>query len=180
MERGASPLLYDILIALVDYYAPLLEGAEQNIRHIEEDLFSEDTRHILNEIALARRDLIAMRRILKPQQEVIRQLARGNWPFIHEELTIYWGDIADHLAQHQAMLDEQIEVVSGLWETIDTLASHHIDEVVRVLTIITVLTLPLSLLSTIFSMNVEFPFRSYLSLFFIVIGAGVTLTADLL
>lgn len=180
LERGASPLLYDILSALVDYCVPILGRAEQTIRHIEQDLFNEDTRHTLNEIALIRRDLIAIRRILKPQQEVIRELVRGNWPFIHDDLNIYWDDIAAHLAQHQATLDEQIEVVGGLSETIDTLASHRIDEVVRVLTIITVLTLPLSLLSTIFSMNVEMPYRTHPLLFFVVISAGVALTAILL
>jgi magnesium transporter len=179
MGRGASPLLYELLSRLVDSIMPLAQRYDHDIHHIEANLFSSDTRHILNEIALVRRDLIALRHITRPQVPVIRQLAEGNWPWIHDDLTLYWHDIGDTLAVLESRLDENIEVVSGLSETIDTLASHRIDEVVRVLTIITVLTLPLTLLSTIFSMNVVLPFEEHPASFFVVIAFGVLLTATL-
>jgi magnesium transporter len=99
---------------------------------------------------------------------------------MREDITLYWSDIYDSLAKLQARLDEHVEVVSGLSETIDTLASHRIDEVVRVLTIITVLTLPLSLLSTVFGMNVVLPYEKHPAVFVVVIGFGVALTAVLL
>ncbi|MBI3244235.1 MAG: magnesium transporter CorA family protein [Chloroflexi bacterium] len=179
MGRGASPLLYHLLDAFIGYNFPLVQRLDHEIHHIEDNLFSNDTRHILNEIALVRRELIALRRILRPQLDVIASLATGNWPFIHDDLTLYWGDINDRLKQTQSMLDEHIEVVDGLSDTIDTLASHRIDEVVRVLTIITVLTLPLTLLSTIFSMNVVLPFKEHPASFYVVIAFGVALTAAL-
>ncbi len=179
LGRGASPLLYDLLDAFIGYSFPLVQRLDHEIHHIEENLFGNDTRHILNEIALVRRELIALRRILRPQLDVIGMLATGNWPFIHDDLTLYWGDISDRLKQIHSMLDEHLEVVDGLSDTIDTLASHRIDEVVRVLTIITVLTLPLTLLSTIFSMNVVLPFKDHPASFFVVIVFGVALTATL-
>lgn len=179
LGRGASPLLYELLSRLVESVMPLAQRYDHDIQHIEANLFSSDTRHILTEIALARRDLIALRHIVRPQLPVIRQLAAGNWAWIHDDLTLYWNDIGDTLALLQSRLDENIEVVSGLSETIDTLASHRIDEVVRVLTIITVLTLPLTLLSTIFSMNVVLPFETHPAAFFVVITLGILLTATL-
>jgi len=179
MGRGASPLLYELLIRFVNYGLPLTQRFDHDLQHIEKNLFNSDTRHILNEIAIVRRDLIALRHIVKPQLPITRALAEGNWPWIHEDLTLYWSDISDHLAQLQARLDEHIDVVSGLSETIDTLASHRIDEVVRVLTIITVLTLPLSLLSTVFGMNIVLPFKDHPAAFFAVVGFGVALTATL-
>ena len=179
MGRGASPLLYELLNRFLESIMPLPEGFDHDIRHIEANLFSSDTRHILNEIALARRDLIALRHILRPQLPVIRALADGEWSWMHEELTLYWSDIYDSLARLEARLDEHVEVVGGLSETIDTLASHRIDEVVRVLTIITVLTLPLTLLSTVFSMNVVLPYENHPAVFFAVVILGVTLTAAL-
>lgn len=181
MDRGASPLLYDLLNALVDYCFPILNKVDQQIRHVEARLFRDEPHHLLSEIALVRRDVIALRRILNPQLDVIRKLEQGNWPFIHEDLDLYWSDIGDHLAQLRAMLDEQVEVICGLSETVDTLASHRIDRVVQVLTVITMLTLPLSLLSTVFSMNVRLPFYDSPVVFFVsVIAVALVITLLLL
>ena len=179
MAGGASPLLYELLNALVNDCFPLTAHMDREIRHIEDNLFDNDTRHILGELAMIRRELISTRRILRPQLETIRQLEQGRWGFIHEELDPYWGDISDHLLQLRWMLDEQMEVVNGLSDTIDTLASHRIDEVVRLLTVVTVLTLPLTLLATVFGMNIALPFAQHPLLFFIVVGFGLTLTTVL-
>jgi magnesium transporter len=176
MEGGASPLLYHMLSALVDGCFPIVRSVDEKLRHIEGHIFADDTRHLLFELAEIRRNIISIRRILHPQLEVIRELEKGNWPFIHEELDIYWGDIGDHLAQLCAMLEEDAEVVGGLSETVDTLASHRIDEVVRLLTIVTVLTLPLTLLATIFGMNIVMPFSEHPLLFFSILGVGIALT----
>jgi magnesium transporter len=179
MERGASPLLYELLKRLVVGLAPLVNKYEPAIHHIEANLFSSDTRHLLNEIAETRRDLIALRHILRPQLPVIKALADGDWPWIHEDLTIYWKDLANSLAQVTAQVEEFVDMIGGLSETVDTLASHRIDEVVRVLTIITVLTLPVNVVSTIFSMNVALPNERDPLTFFVVVGTGVMLTAAL-
>ena len=179
MGRGASPLLYELLNALVDECFPLAERMDRDIRHVEDNLFDNDTRHVLDELAVIRRELIATRRILHPQVETVRRLVEGRWAFIHEELDPYWSDITDHLSQLRWILDEQMEVVNGLSDTIDTLASHRIDEVVRLLTVVTVLTLPLTVLATIFGMNVALPFAEHPLLFFVVVGLGLALTITL-
>jgi len=180
MERGASPLLHYLLNMLVDYCFPIIHLVGKNLRHIEDNMFHNDTRHILYEVAVVRRDIIALCSILQPQLDVVGKLVRGNWPFIHEELDPYWGDISDHLAQLCSILDEYTEVIAGLSETIDTLASHRIDEVVRLLTIVTVLTLPLTLLATIFGMNIIMPMAEHPLLFYTVIGLGLAVTVWLL
>lgn len=175
MGHGASPLLYHLLSALVESCFPIVHKVNHQIRHIEEHLFTEQIRHVLNDIAVVRRDIIALRRTLDPQLDTIRALARGNWAFIHEDLNLYWGDISDHLTQLCSLLDSYAEIVAGLSETIDTLASHRIDEVMRLLTIVTVLTLPLTLLATIFGMNVVMPYADHPLLFFALIGIGFLL-----
>jgi magnesium transporter len=149
---------------------------DHNLRHIEEHIFDEDTRHLLRELAEIRRNIIVLRRILHPQLDIVRGLEQGNWSFLHDELDLYWGDIGDHLAQYCSLLDEDAEVVSGLSDTVDTLASHRIDEVVRLLTIVTILSLPLSLLATIFGMNILMPFAEHPLLFFLLISTGIILT----
>jgi magnesium transporter len=173
MERGASPLLYHLLDVLMNASYPYVHDQNHRLRQIEARLFQENTNSVLQEIASLRRSLIALRRILDPQVGTIHQLEVGSWPFIHEDLDIYWGDLGDHLSQLCAMLDENSEVISGLSETIDTLASHRIDEVVRLLTIVTVLTLPLTLLATLFGMNIALPYSEHPLLFFAILGLGL-------
>jgi len=176
MGQGASPLLYEVLNRLVDYCYPILHKVNENIRHIEHNLFGNDTPHILQEVAIVRRDVISIRHILHPQLDVIRQLEQGNWPFIHDDLDLYWGDIGDHLLQLRSLLDEHTEVIAGLSETIDTLASHRIDEIVRLLTIVTLLSVPLTVLTTIFGMNVQLPYGSHPLPFFIITVVGLLIT----
>lgn len=180
LGRGASPLLYDVLRCLITGYQPLLAEVDQALRQVEQRLFGDDTRHLLTEIAVTRRNIIALRRMLKPQVDVMRELARGSWGFIHEDLDLYWDDLGDLLAQMRATLDEQYEVVSGLSDTVDTLASHRIDDVVRLLTIATIVTLPLTVISTIFSMNVLVPGGRHPLLFFGVVGLSLAITGGVL
>lgn len=180
MRSGASPLLYRLLNALVDYCFPIVYAVDRNLRQIENKLFRENTHRVLNEIAIIRRDIISLRRIINPQVDIVQTLEAGNWPFIHEELDIYWGDIGDHLLVLKSMLEEHAEVVSGLSETIDTLASHRIDEVVSLLTVVTIITLPLTLLATIFGMNIIMPYSEHPLLFYSVVAAGLVLTGLLI
>ena len=177
MCNGASPLLYALLKHLVESCYPILHQVNHDIRHIERNLFSNDTPHILREIAEARRDVIALRHILQPQLDILRHLEVGDWPFIHGELDPYWGDVGDQLAQLQSRLEEHNEVLGSLSDTIDTLSSHRIDEVVRLLTIITLLTVPLTVLSTIFGMNVQLPYGGHPLPFYLINVVGIILTA---
>lgn len=181
MGCGASLLLYEILHNLINYCFPILDKVNQNIRHIEDHLFQAETEHILQDIAIVRRDVIALRHILRPQYDVIHALEQGNWPFIHDDLTLYWSNLGDHLARLKAMLDEQIDVVNGLSDTLDTLASHRIDGVVRILTLITILTAPLTLLATIFGINVDLLPKEFHPLLFLMVNViGISLTLLLL
>lgn len=176
MGHGASPLLYHILNKLVDYCFPIVHKVVNNVHHIEENLFNNDVQHLLHEVAIQRRDIIVLRSIFKSQQNNIQALINGNWSFIQEQLDPYWGDIGDHLAQLCLLMEQYAEVIDGLSDTLDTLASHRIDEVVRLLTITTVLTLPVTLLATVFGMNVVMPGAEHPLLFFSIVILGILLT----
>lgn len=179
MGSGASPLLYHILNTLFDEVFPMIHGVSAQLRHVEQILFNKNTQPLLHEVSVLRRDIIVLRSILKSQLDVILGLIRGNWPFIEDHLDPYWGDIGDHLQQQCAALDTNAEVVGVLAETLDTLASHRIDEVVRLLTLTTILTLPVTLLATIFGMNVVMPYNSHPLLFFGLILAAILITGGM-
>ncbi|NPV66218.1 MAG: magnesium transporter CorA family protein [Anaerolineae bacterium] len=157
MGRGASRLFYAVIDSLVDYILPILYKVDANIRAVEENLFTENLRQVIEDITLLRRDIIALRRIIRPQIAIVANLEKVDRAFIHEELDVYFGDIVDHLQKASDLLADHDEVIAVLANSADTLASHRINEVIRILTVISVIMLPLTLISSVYGMNVDLP-----------------------
>jgi len=157
LGRSSGYLLYHIIDRLVNYCFPILNRITDNIDDIEEVIFTEAVPETVRSISLLRRDLISFRRVIRPQIPVIEILEKEDYPFFKEEQEIYFGDIADHVRKIWDGLEDCKEVVDGLAETSNWLTSHRIQEVMRVLTIITVVLAPLTLISGIFGMNVFLP-----------------------
>lgn len=157
LGRGANHAFYTIIDQLVDYIFPILRKVDGNIRRIEEEVFTADTPVAVREISLVRRDVIALRRIIRQQVPIVEQLERVEHPIIHDDLEEYFGDIADHLYKARDIIDENFEIISILADTADTLASHRINEVMRILTVISVIMLPLTLLTSFYGMNIPLP-----------------------
>jgi magnesium transporter len=157
MGQGASRLLHDAIDRLVDYLFPILYKVDANIREIEEDIFVEDMPGVVQEISIVRRDIIALQRIVKPQITIVANLEHKDRPFIREELDVYFGDVLDHLYKAWDMLEDHRDVIEGLSDTANTLTSYRINEVMKILTIISVIMLPLTLLSGIYGMNIALP-----------------------
>ena len=157
MGRGASHLLHDVVDRLVDYCFPILYKVDANIQEIEEDIFTEDVAGVVQEISWLRRDIIALQRIVKPQIAIVANLEHKDRPFIREELDVYFGDVLDHLYKAWDMLEDHRDVIEGLSDTANTLTTYRINEVMKILTIISVIMLPLTLLSGIYGMNIALP-----------------------
>jgi magnesium transporter len=181
MGRGAGRLLYTILDGMVDYNFSMLRKLDSKIRAIEENMFTQDMRHIVQDISLVRRDIIALRRVVKPQISIVGNLERKDRPFIQEELDVYFGDIADGFSRAWDILEDYREVIEGLSETSDSVTSYRINDVMRVLTLISVIMLPLTLISGIYGMNLEWlPAADTFYGFFIIIGVMVVIAGGML
>jgi magnesium transporter len=169
MGRGASGLLHDVMDRLVDYCFPILYKVDANIREIEEDVFTEEVPGVVQELSWVRRDIIALQRTVKPQIAIVANLENEDRPFIREGLDVYFGDVLDHLYKARDMLEDQRDVIEGLSDTANTLTSYRLNEVIKILTIISVIMLPLTLLSGIYGMNLELPLDENSPLSFVVI-----------
>jgi magnesium transporter len=180
LDGGASHAFYYILDLLVDYVFPIMRRTDSNIRSIEETVFTADAREVIREIAVLRRDIIALRRIIRQQVPILQSLERMTHPIIQEELEDYFGDILDHLNRARDMIDEDYEIIASLSETADTLVSHRINGVIRVLTVFSVIMLPLTLLSSIYGMNINLPFADHQNAFLILSGIMVTIAIGML
>jgi magnesium transporter len=180
LGRGANHAFYTVIDQLVDYVLPIVSKVDTNIRTLEEDIFVGDTRQVIRDISLVRRDIIALRRIVRQQVPIIENLERIDHPIITEDLEEYFGDIADHIHRARDMIDENYEIINNLADTASTLASHRINEVMRILTVISVIMLPLTLISSIYGMNVPLPLEDDATSFFIIAGLMLLVTVAML
>jgi magnesium transporter len=179
LSRGANDAFYYIIDQLVDYIFPILDKVDSNIRTIEETIFTANTRTIIRDIAIVRRDVIALRRIIRHQVPIVETLQSTEHPIIREDLEEYFGDIVDHLHKARDIIDEDAEIIGGLAETTNIVVNHHLNEVIRILTVISVIILPLTLVSSIYGMNfAKLPLDDH-PLGFIIIN-GVMLTIAIL
>lgn len=157
MARGPGYLLYRIIDALMKSCFPMLYHVDDHLAQIEGRIFGRDARATVQELSFVRRDIIALRRILRPNLPALRELEGQERAFLRLDEAIYFGDVADGLAKLWDMLEEQKEIVKGLNATLDSLTSHRINEVMKILTVISVLLLPMTLVASIYGMNVRLP-----------------------
>lgn len=155
MSRSTGYLLYLILDRLVNYCFPILNKIGSNIEAVEEKVFSQDASESVYELSILRRDVISYRRIIKPQTEVLELLEQMDWPILKEDPEVYFGDLADHSRKIQDTLDDYKEVIEGLNDTNNTLSSFRINQIIRILTIVSTIMLPPTLIASIYGMNLK-------------------------
>ncbi len=170
LGRGAAHALHGLIDGLVDYVFPILNKVDQRVHAIEDTLFESNARQVIQEIALLRRDIISLRRIIRGQIPIVQQLETCEHPILHERMEEYFGDIVDHLAKLRDIADENFEIINSFADTADTLAGYRINEVMRILTVISVIMLPLTLISSIYGMNIDLPFADEPQAFTIAAG----------
>ena len=153
-SQGLGYLLYRIIDRLVDYCLPILNKIGFNIERVEDDIFSSGVRSAIKEISTLRRDVISFRRIIWPMRAVIGSLEPKIRRFTKVDMSVYFGDMIDHVDKIWDGLDEYKEIIEGLNDTHDSLATNRTNEVIRMLTIIATILLPITVVASIFGMNI--------------------------
>jgi magnesium transporter len=159
LQRKPAHLLFDLVDHLVDAMLPMVPHIEEHVERIEDLIFDNPGYQTVQEISYARRDLISLRRIVKPQLEIVHELQRSRSPVLVADIEDYWGDIYDHLSHFWDSLEELQQILDGLSDTHDTLISNRMNDIMKTLTIISVVLLPLTLVTGWFGMNVPLPYQ---------------------
>lgn len=176
LSHGSGFLLYRILDRLFDYCLPILDKIGNSMEEIEETLLRERPSGELTwKISHQRRDIIVFRRIVWPMRSVVVSLEPRVRRFTSEDLSVYFGDMMDHVDKIWDELEEYKEIAEGLGDTSFMLSNERTNEVVRTLTIIATVLLPITVVASLWGMNVPLPFQeSPLALLYIsLILAGV-------
>ena len=158
-SRGSGRLLYEVLDDLYDYCFPILDKIGGKLRQIDEEIdeVTPRAKERVRDIHKVKQEIIAFRKIVRPQRPTLRQLERQIERFLPEELELYFDDIVDANERIWDHLDNYKEVVEALEDTNESLISHAQNDILYVLTIFTVVMLPLTFITGFFGMNVRFP-----------------------
>jgi magnesium transporter len=180
-SQGSGYLLYRIIDRLVDYCLPMLNRISDNIEQTEDNIFaSEGMPRAIEDISILRRDVISFRRIIWPMRAVIASLEPRIRRFTTMDLAVYFGDTVDHVDKIWDALDEYKEIIEGLNDTHDSLATNRTNEVMRMLTIIATILLPLTVVASIYGMNIPLPFQHSSYSFIFVLFVWVVIVSGML
>ena len=127
----------------------------------------------MRDLSNSKQEIINFRKVIRPQRAVLRDLERTKQRYLAEDLEVYFDDIVDASERIWDMLENFKEVVEALEDTNESVLSHRVNEVLRVLTAFSVVILPLTLFASIFGMNVAFPFEGSVAAFWGIIGGMV-------
>ncbi len=178
--KGSGRLLYEVLDDLYDYCFPILDKIGHKLDTIEDDIDDRRSEEIVRDISKVKQEIISYRKIVKPQRPALRLLERHIERFLPEELELYFDDLVDASERIWDQLDNFKEVVEALEDTNESVISHRQNDVLRVLTVFSVVLLPLTLITGFFGMNVRFPGFDTAWAFWIIFAAMVATLAGLL
>lgn len=177
--KGSGRLLYEVLDDLFDYCFPILDKIGHKLDLVEDEMFEGRSQEVVRDISNVKQEIISYRKIIKPERSTLRLLERRVEQFQPEELDLYFDDIVDAAERIWDLLDNYKEVVEALEDTNESVISHKQNDVLRVLTVFSVIVLPLTLISGIFGMNVSFPGEATHEAFWVVVGMMVATIAGL-
>jgi magnesium transporter len=182
-SRGSGYLLYRIVDDSFDYCFPMLRKIGNKLDAVEEEIFSGRSEEIVRDISNVKQEIINFRKVIRPERPVLRDLEQVKGRFLAPDLDleIYFDDIVDATERIWDMLENYKEVIEALEDTNESVISHRVNDILRVLTSISVIILPLTFIASLWGMNVGVPGEGDREDFYVIVGAclviGIAMTA---
>jgi len=174
-DRRPAFLLHQILDALIHNYGPAMEDFEKRISNIEELIIKKPDQRVLDRIFQFKKEVLNLKRIVGPQREVINRLGRGEFRLIPAELRAYYRDIFDEISRYAEMAESHRDVIMMALDAYLSATSNRLNEVMRALTLISTIFLPLTFMTGLWGMNFDVIPIAHHSLGFYIIVAGSVL-----
>lgn len=156
MCNDSDRLLYQVIDSLVDNYFPVADMLDTRIDKIENEVFSEPGESTLKHIFSVKNDVLFLRRMIAPQRETINLLAKGDHSFINPSTSIYFRDIGDNLIFILDTIDTYRDTISGALDAYLSNITNKTNEIMKTLTVIATIMMPLTLITGIYGMNFKF------------------------
>jgi magnesium transporter len=152
-KRGADYLAYSLIDSIIDGYFPVLEAYGEQIDQLEDEVVTQPTRRTLEKIYQIRRELLALRRAIWPQRDALNSLIRDGSDLISPDVRIYLRDCYDHAVQVMDIVETYRELSSGLMDVYLSSISNKMNEIMKLLTVISSIFIPLTFIAGVYGMN---------------------------
>ncbi len=156
VTHGADFLCHAILDALVDDYMPLIDQMDEEIEWLEDRVLEKPQPETLSRILALKHSTLSLRRIIGPQREIMNRLSRDDFTLIDEKHRIYFRDIYDHLVRIQDLIESVRDIVSGTLDIYLSATSNRLNEIMKALTVVSTIFLPLSFFAGVYGMNFKY------------------------
>ena len=153
LNGGIDILLYELLDRLVDKYAPILDDFQETLDKLEELAVEDPPPEFLITLSDRKTELLNLRRIMTQQRDILGQLTRGEVPFLSQMSRIYFRDILDHLNREVETIDIYRDLLMGCRDIYMSSINNRLNRIMKTLAIISVVTLPLTVITSFFGMN---------------------------
>jgi magnesium transporter len=179
-KNDADRLLYHLVDEIVADYLPVVEQLEMTIDETQDEIFSNPGQETLTLIFTMKRNVLHLRRVLNPQREVLNKLARDELQVIDARTRVYFRDVYDHLVRMTDIMENVRDLVSSALDTYLSVINNRMNNIMKTLTVITTLFMPISFIASFFGMNFFQPvarlhvWTSY-TLFLITLGVIILL-----
>ncbi|MDB4303364.1 magnesium transporter CorA family protein [Desulfosarcina sp.] len=179
-EIGTSDqLLYHILERLMKSTQIIIKKIGDNLDAINRELFNVRADRTIEMISFIRKNMIMLNTMFKPQLPLFGKFESGQVEGFADNMEDYWGNILDYYKQMYDMTEDYGELIEGLSQTFDSLQANRTNEIIKILTLISSILLPLTFLTGLYGMNVNLPFQEDPRSFWIVIGAMVVIVSSM-
>lgn len=155
-QFGSDFLFHGLLDQIIDDFIPHLDQLEEEIDYLEEAVLSNPDPKILERILRLKRHTMTLRRVIVPQREVVNRLCRDDFPMIDSHSRMYFRDVYDHLVRIYDLLDGMRDMTTSALEVYLNATSLRLNEVMKALTIVSTIFLPLSFVAGVYGMNFEY------------------------
>jgi len=155
-SRGPDFLLYLILDDIIDNYFPVLDKIETRIDELEDSIVVNPSRNTVNGIFSLKREVLHLKKVIGPQREILNRFTRAEFPIVAKTSLVYYRDLYDHIYRIYDLAESFRDLLSGALDAYLSSLSNRMNEIMKVLTIITTILLPLSLIAGIYGMNFRF------------------------
>jgi magnesium transporter len=154
-SRGPDFLFHHVLDAMVDEYTPVVEGIASRLDRLESRIFRDPSPRLLARLLKLKRVVTGLRKTLILEREVLARLIRGEFALVEDREVAYYRNVYDHLVRYTELIESAREMVSDLMETHLSAVSTRLNQVMKVLTMISTVVLPMTLVAGIYGMNFE-------------------------
>ncbi len=154
-SRKADYLLYALIDEVVDGYYMVLESLDNGIEAVENDIFTDNDTDTLMTIQFFKREILLIRRAVGPLRDVLDSLIKSETDFLKNETLLFFRDIYDHLIQISDIADSFRDMARGLLDTSMSVQSHKMNEVMKVLTVISTVFIPITFIAGVYGMNFQ-------------------------